>query len=80
MAEFTVFPNPASDLLHVDSETRLDELVLYDLQGTAVFIGPQGPNQNPPYTLEVGGLAAGYYLLHGRSGSNVRVQRVVVSH
>ena len=79
MAEFTAYPNPAKSVLHVNSEALLDELILYDLRGTAVLIGPLGPNQNPPYTLDVHGLAAGCYLLHGRSGSDVRVQRVVVT-
>ncbi|MCR9173014.1 MAG: T9SS type A sorting domain-containing protein [bacterium] len=52
----SVFPNPASDNLHVNGEKEIDQLVLYDLSGNIV-------TTSASTSMDISGLDSGVYLM-----------------
>lgn len=53
-----VYPNPATDLIHLDSKVPIEGLALYDPSGTKVF-----EINNPSHQLKLPDLANGSYIL-----------------
>jgi hypothetical protein len=64
-----LYPNPATDILHVVSLESGVEAVLYDISGRAVRVMTLVEGRN---TLDVGALPAGVYVLRAQ-GSAYRV-------
>ncbi|GGE44190.1 hypothetical protein GCM10010832_25270 [Psychroflexus planctonicus] len=58
--EFTFYPNPAKDLLHMESQqNKIDQIVIYNLNGKQVLNSTY--NENQP--IDVSNLAKGMYLV-----------------
>lgn len=72
--EFTVYPNPAKDILHVDSEVAFDSYTIVDLTGREIL-----SSQNFVNSIDVGDLAKGAYLLILSQGE-VRYERRFVKN
>ena len=70
-AQVSVYPNPATDMLHVEANgiTRIDVI---DLAGRIVLSNTQALN-----TVNVSGLANGVYMLRTTTTEGVNVQKIV---
>ena len=70
-----VFPNPATDVLHIRIDDPLREIRLYDIGGRLVMAEQPGGVQE--ITLQVGLLPRGIYQLYVRTDENIVVQRII---
>jgi len=76
---FSVWPNPATDVLHIESGTRLQQIRLLDMRGReAAPPQPSATGGEERATIDVSALPSGLYLLQitdaeGRKG----VQKVI---
>ncbi|MCR4872206.1 MAG: C10 family peptidase, partial [Bacteroidales bacterium] len=79
-SEMSVYPNPASDMLHVAAKNALDQCVvtLYDMVGQAVFV--QEYSNTESIEIPVRHLTNGLYLLSLESGGRTIHQKIVVEH
>lgn len=67
---YKIWPNPASDILYIDSELVLDECIIYNMMGKMV----QKSKKN---VIPVNSLSSGVYILEIISDSNVVRKRFV---
>ena len=63
--DFTVFPNPASDHIHIGSEVNLSRLKVIDTQGRIIIDVP-----NPDSELNVSLLEKGFYIISATDESS----------
>lgn len=62
--QFSVYPNPATDNLHIESQTQLAQVKLTDLAGRpSVHPDKNRDTQDDPVTIDISGLPSGIYLL-----------------
>ena len=59
-----IFPNPASDQLHIEGVPSGSRIILYDFQGRRLNECLTTPHQSPSFTLDTHNLPCGIYLLH----------------
>ena len=69
---FTVYPNPFSQELHLNTSLQIEKLELFSMDGSMVF-----EQQNPTSVLNLSHLSSGLYLLQIKSGNKVFRQKVV---
>jgi hypothetical protein len=71
-AEFQVFPNPAVDVLNIQSSATLKTLALFDMQGKIVL---QNEISNEALTqqLNISNLPKGVYFLRVNNGQAQRI-------
>jgi len=70
----SVFPNPVTDMLYIQSEMAIDRVEVYDLNGRLVMEHRFSANQ---VFLDMSGLSEGVYILRIHIGDDVIIQRVV---
>ncbi len=68
----SVFPNPFRDFIQIGSESRIDEVELYTIQGQRLFT-----LKNPSTEIDVKSIQSGIYLLKVKSGTKVSVLKTV---
>lgn len=75
-SSFTVFPNPANDLLHItmNSETALTNLKIIDLSGRIMMARAVVSDKE---TLDLAGLEAGVYFLNVTEGNATRTVKLI---
>lgn len=73
--EFSVYPNPASNLVYVKTNTTNSEVVVYAMNGQALFTQQ---NTNTDFTLNLDTLADGVYWLTVSSAEGTVTQRLVI--
>jgi len=71
-AFFTVYPNPFSQELHLNTSLQIEKLELFSMDGLLVF-----EQKNPPSVLNLSHLTNGLYLLQIKSGDKLFRQKVV---
>lgn len=71
--DLKVYPNPATDVLHIESNTIIDKVELYDLAGKLVL-----SKTNSTDLLNVSQLKSGLYVLKVYSGIMIVNRKVVV--
>ena len=72
--EFVIYPNPTNDILYVNGGNAEYSYVMYNGMGQVVASGnAQGTEQ-----INVNGMTQGVYFLRLTSGTQVRVEKVVV--
>jgi uncharacterized repeat protein (TIGR02543 family) len=71
-----VFPNPAKDLLQIQSPFRLQQLEIFDARGVLI---EKIVTETEQKTISVAHLYAGFYLIKMYSGNNVYVQKFQVA-
>lgn len=80
--EWVVFPNPASDFLHVSlsEDQRMEEIMVVDLFGKVVQLQRfETRDINTPVTIDLNGLPSGSYFLMARmEGQRTAIKRFVV--
>jgi hypothetical protein len=69
---FTVWPNPSSGILHIQSEQAIEELALFDLSGNLVL-----QVSSPEATIDLKTVSFGTYLLRLRSESATGWMKIV---
>lgn len=69
--EVRVWPNPASECVHVQGTQPLRHVVLYDLYGRIILAVNEIGDDS--VTLDLSGLAPGVYLLRTKNGAAVKV-------
>ena len=72
-ASIQVYPNPATDLLHIQSEAPVQRVALYNLAGSCVATGTEA-------VLDVTGIPAGTYLLQIRAADHNFCYPVLIVH
>ena len=71
--EFSMRPNPATDVLFIDSVENIESLAIYDMQGRVVL------NQAGNFqTVDVSGLADGLYQVAVSIGERTSFQKLIV--
>ena len=68
---FNVYPNPARDMIHVESNDRIDELRLIDLSGKVVLT-------TSAEKMNVSDLANGLYLLQIRTKEHLETRKILI--
>ncbi len=58
----TLFPNPSKDLLHIQSDIRIESFVVFDIHGRTV-LSSKNIDETNKFNLDVKGLAKGVYIL-----------------
>jgi hypothetical protein len=79
----SVYPNPVSDVLHIQTNEsgNFNQWALYNSVGVLVLNGGMSSNQNGIQnnaSMDVSGLSAGIYMLKVAGGSGVYQQSIVV--
>lgn len=74
-SEIQVYPNPASDYIHLNNVQNMDKLEITDLDGRVVFC-----SLNPTNCITVSGFPNGIYLLKFSMDSDFVIQKMVVKH
>ena len=69
IAEFTLYPNPASNLLHINSVTNFNEISIYDITGKELQYLNLKESTN--YALSIADLAKGIYFISIQSDTMV---------
>ncbi|MBK7407343.1 MAG: T9SS type A sorting domain-containing protein [Saprospirales bacterium] len=76
--EWEIYPNPASDLLHISQAP--DEILIADLLGRVIQLQRFSKSDtNTQVTIDLNGLPSGsYFLLARREGQQTALKRFVV--
>jgi hypothetical protein len=69
-SKIQVFPNPAQDVLNIQSPEPIQNIQVYDALGRSQKVSFSGPNQ-----LNITGLPMGLYLLRVRTPSGTQVAK-----
>ena len=69
----SIYPNPTTDVINVNSSAPVEELTLTNMHGQVVL------SEAYTKTLNVNGLSAGVYYLTGQSnGSTIGSQKIII--
>ena len=74
-SSLTISPNPAHNVIVVRSDTPVDEIRIFDLRGKEVY---RKNGMNKQVTVDVSGLAAGYYTLTAISGNKAKTTKLLI--
>jgi hypothetical protein len=76
---FSVYPNPAADVLHIDSALPLLDarIAICDLNGRVLFAA-QNVDISSTHTLQTGNFASGIYLLSIESGTKTMIKKIII--
>ncbi|NNE31071.1 MAG: family 16 glycosylhydrolase [Winogradskyella sp.] len=72
---FYVYPNPASDILNIDTVSEVDSLVMYNVMGQEVL-----SQQNSEKKLNVSTLNSGIYILKITSNDREVIKKIVINN
>lgn len=72
LADFTIFPNPASNVLNILSSDKLDRFEIRDIQGKIII----EDNLNAT-TIDISGLQSGIYLLKIKSDDKLAFKKFI---
>ena len=72
-----VYPNPTSEVIHLQSNALIDRVVIYTLLGQEVLVAK---DLDAPISIDVSGLQSGIYLLNAYSGASQQTVRVIISN
>jgi hypothetical protein len=72
--EIKVFPNPVNEVLHVESLLPLEDVIVYDMQGTQLVL-PVKEN-----SLFFNNLSNGLYIIKVLTSKGIYAQKILVTH
>ncbi len=72
----SLYPNPASNIIRVESSERISELRIIDMLGQVVY---NAPVNDVRHQVNVSGLNAGIYFIQLTAGTEIATQKVQVS-
>jgi hypothetical protein len=72
-----LFPNPASDIVYIESDVMIDRVEIFTISGTRVYVRPGGPEFST--AVDIRQFPAGIYLVHiiTANGENL-VEKLVI--
>jgi hypothetical protein len=73
--EFNVVPNPANDLISIESDLAIEQIKVIDLDGSVVL--KQNANNVSKATIEISMLQAGVYFVEVSSGKFTATQKLI---
>lgn len=73
--DFKYYPNPVSNMLHIDSEQPIDKIAIYSYDGKLVYTMDTAATNN--VALDVTQLATGAYLLVATSDTETKMVRLI---
>lgn len=71
---FNIYPNPASDIIHIESEHRMNALGIYSVLGEGIIERRMNDDQ---YILDISNLKSGIYFLEVQSGKDKIRKKIV---
>ncbi|NNC94936.1 MAG: choice-of-anchor B family protein, partial [Chitinophagales bacterium] len=74
----TIYPQPATNAIHVDSDENINSYVVYDLNGKAV-IESESQKSMIETTIDLSGLSNGLYILQMELHSRIVNQKIIIS-
>lgn len=74
--QFSVYPNPATSEVTIQSEEQIQQLTIRDITGKTLAVKQ---NLSLVETINISGLSAGLYLLESKTGNQVSVEKLVVN-
>jgi len=72
---FTLFPNPASDHIQINSEEMIDEVIIRNVTGKTMLVN-SNPSSNE--AINVASLPKGLFLVECRSGDKVSTKKLMI--
>jgi hypothetical protein len=72
----TIYPNPASDLIHITSDREMREIVLYNYLGEAIVTRTINGNN---HSLHVSHLASGLYIISIQRENGYHFQKILIN-
>lgn len=72
-----VFPNPASDLLRIESSYFMEKVNLFALDGSLIF--SQAMQGSTQWSLNISGISSGIYILEVSSNKGTKREKLVVA-
>ncbi|HAW53295.1 MAG TPA: hypothetical protein DCX54_13360 [Flavobacteriales bacterium] len=73
----SVYPNPSSDIIYIESTLKVETAVLYNLNGSAVWNG--SPNRTGTFQLNVSNLDHGIYFLSIQTEKGIARKKIAVN-
>jgi hypothetical protein len=75
--DFRVFPNPASEILLIESSDFIENINLYSLDGSLIY--SQAMQGSTQWSMDLSGIGSGTYILEVNSNKGVKRERLVVA-
>ena len=72
----SIYPNPASNFIRINTSQKIDKISIYDLQGRRVY---QNTNSNSPNSIDISQLPNGVYSLYLQTENEPLFGKFVVS-
>lgn len=72
--DFDIFPNPASDILYIESANDVQQVQLLDIQGRLIFTGKETESIN------LSGYPSGLYYVRLRSDQQITTRKIQIIH
>jgi uncharacterized delta-60 repeat protein len=77
-SEVSVFPNPATDIIHIKTSSPVEYIEIYDALGNRTNLGPVHYSENS-IQLEIKNLSKGIYFLRVQTENNVFTQKLIIN-
>lgn len=71
---FSLYPNPVTDVLNINSKTEVSNVTIYDILGKQII--SQSPNMNSPQ-IDMSSLSAGVYMVKVTVGDSSKTFKIV---
>lgn len=68
-----IFPNPASDVLHIETHEVIEQLTITDVTGRKLY--QSNPKSSGPLSVQLSGFASGIYLLQVETSTGSATQK-----
>lgn len=76
--DFTIAPNPASDLIRINAKSAIEEIEVYTLAGASVINKKYAIGNDYDKTVELSNLESGIYIVKVRTENMVSSKRIVI--
>ena len=70
----SVFPNPVSDILYINSELKINKLIIFSIDGKIVFSG------NNTNSVDVSKLPNGMYIISAQTNIGYKIAKFLIKH
>jgi len=71
--KFLIYPNPASDTIHIKSNVKINRINLYDIQGRNIYTSTENIT-----LIDVNGFQEGVYILKIESEAGISSKRLII--
>lgn len=75
--DFRVFPNPASEIIRIESSDIIGKINLYSLDGSLIY--SQAMQGSTQWSINLSGIGSGIYILEVNNSKGIKRERLVVA-